>query len=219
MVSESESTKSNTSSPPEQFWLCVSNAGYEASLEPRKVYEGLPDAPARVRIIDESGEDYLFPKTLAAALRELFLPSTDDRLWGGPHTPCQVCGKMGYVQGCDEHQTLSALAAAHQLIRRALSTSGVPGLALQHLPQDGWEAYWLALEPEDRARAWAAIKDDQKIRQDKARQANGKAGGRPTSDPHKIREAKRLAAQGRSQREIAKAVGVGVGTVNRWLKG
>ena len=68
MVSESENTKSNTSSPPERFWLCVSNTSYEASLEPRKVYEGLPDAPARarglVRIIDESGEDYLFPVSL-----------------------------------------------------------------------------------------------------------------------------------------------------------
>lgn len=154
------------------------------------------------------------PKTLAVALRELFLPPTDDRLWGGPHTPCQVCGKMGYVDGCNEHQTPAALAAAHQLIQRALSTGGVPGL-----PREDWESHWLTLDPNERARAWAAIKDDQKIRQDKARQINGKAGGRPISDPRKVCEAKRLAADGRSQREIAKVVGVGVGTVNRWLKG
>jgi len=68
MVSGSENTKLSTSSPSERFWLCVSNVGYEASLEPRKVYEGLPDAPAQphglVRIIDESGEDYLFPVSL-----------------------------------------------------------------------------------------------------------------------------------------------------------
>jgi len=68
MASRSENTKLSTSSPSEQFWLCVSNVGYEASLEPRKVYEGLPDAPAQVhglvRIIDESGEDYLFPVPL-----------------------------------------------------------------------------------------------------------------------------------------------------------
>ena len=159
------------------------------------------------------------PKTLAVALRELFLPPTDDRLWGGPHTPCQVCGKMGYVQGCDEHQTLSTISAAHKLIQRALSTGGAPGLALRHLPQEDWESHWLSLGPEERARAWAAIKADQKARHDKARQANGKVGGRPVGDPHKIREAKRLATQGRSQREIAKAVGVGVGTINRWLKG
>ncbi|MBU2760819.1 hypothetical protein HAP95_11775 [Acidithiobacillus sp. RW2] len=50
------------------FWLCVSNADYEASLEPRKVYEGLPDSDAQklgmIRVIDESGEDYLFPVSL-----------------------------------------------------------------------------------------------------------------------------------------------------------
>ena len=47
-----------------QYLLCVSNAGYEASLEARKLYEVLPDEDAArfgmVRVIDESGEDYLF---------------------------------------------------------------------------------------------------------------------------------------------------------------
>ncbi len=45
--------------------LCVDNEGYEASLEIRKLYETLPDKEAerhkQVRIIDESGEDYLYP--------------------------------------------------------------------------------------------------------------------------------------------------------------
>ena len=45
--------------------ICVDNAGYEMSLERRKVYLVLPDADAEqddyVRIIDETGEDYLFP--------------------------------------------------------------------------------------------------------------------------------------------------------------
>jgi hypothetical protein len=45
--------------------LCVRNSGYEASLELRKAYEVLPDdAAARrhyLRIVDESGEDYLYP--------------------------------------------------------------------------------------------------------------------------------------------------------------
>ncbi len=40
-------------------------AGYEASLERRKLYEAIPDADAeshgQLRVIDESGEDYLFP--------------------------------------------------------------------------------------------------------------------------------------------------------------
>jgi hypothetical protein len=43
----------------------VENAGYEASLEKRKLYRLLPDADAakhnQLRVIDESGEDYLFP--------------------------------------------------------------------------------------------------------------------------------------------------------------
>lgn len=50
------------------FVLCIQHGGYEASLEPRKVYRALPDAEAEshglVRVIDESGEDYLFPATL-----------------------------------------------------------------------------------------------------------------------------------------------------------
>ncbi len=47
------------------FLICIANDGYEASLERRKIYEGLHDAPAAargfVRVIDESGEDYLYP--------------------------------------------------------------------------------------------------------------------------------------------------------------
>jgi hypothetical protein len=54
-----------------QFLLCVNNAAYPASLELRKVYHGLPDATAAsrnlVRVVDESGEDYLYPA-------ELFVP-------------------------------------------------------------------------------------------------------------------------------------------------
>ena len=47
------------------FVLCVQNEGYEASLELRKIYQILPDEDARenslIRVVDESGEDYLFP--------------------------------------------------------------------------------------------------------------------------------------------------------------
>lgn len=46
------------------FALCIDNTGYRASLIPGKVYRVLPDAQAAqddlVRIIDESGEDYLY---------------------------------------------------------------------------------------------------------------------------------------------------------------
>ena len=47
------------------FAICVKNEDYEASLERRKIYEVLADTDAeghqQVRVIDESGEDYLFP--------------------------------------------------------------------------------------------------------------------------------------------------------------
>ena len=46
------------------FVLCVNNTGYEASLIARKMYEVIPDTQAEqddfIRIIDESGEDYLY---------------------------------------------------------------------------------------------------------------------------------------------------------------
>ena len=56
-----------------RFLICVENKGYKVSLEKRKIYVALPDAMAakhgQVRVIDESGEDYLYPKSL-------FLPIT-----------------------------------------------------------------------------------------------------------------------------------------------
>ena len=46
------------------FVVCVCNDGYEASLERNKIYAVVPDRTAEregeLRIIDESGEDYLF---------------------------------------------------------------------------------------------------------------------------------------------------------------
>jgi hypothetical protein len=54
--------------------ICIDNAGYEVSLELRKIYVSIPDAGAeklkQIRVIDESGEDYLYPKAsfLAAEL-------------------------------------------------------------------------------------------------------------------------------------------------------
>ncbi len=50
----------------EQFVLCVENESNPESLEILKVYRTLPDAEAQqdkwIRVIDESGEDYLYPK-------------------------------------------------------------------------------------------------------------------------------------------------------------
>jgi hypothetical protein len=56
------------SKPRRNLVICVDNGGYLASLEPRKIYIALADASARkhgyVRVIDESGEDYLFPSSM-----------------------------------------------------------------------------------------------------------------------------------------------------------
>ena len=48
------------------FVICINNEGYEASLEKGKVYQYVEDDIAEerdfIRVVDESGEDYLFPK-------------------------------------------------------------------------------------------------------------------------------------------------------------
>jgi hypothetical protein len=45
--------------------ICLDNSGYEVSLERRKIYVVVPDAEAarhgRIRVVDESGDDYLYP--------------------------------------------------------------------------------------------------------------------------------------------------------------
>jgi hypothetical protein len=45
--------------------ICLDNSGYEVSLERRKIYVAVPDAKAQklgqLRVVDESGEDYLYP--------------------------------------------------------------------------------------------------------------------------------------------------------------
>jgi hypothetical protein len=50
-----------------RFVICVHNDEYPASLETRKIYQEVPDpaaGPDLIRVIDESGEDYLFPRDL-----------------------------------------------------------------------------------------------------------------------------------------------------------
>jgi len=54
------------------YLLCISNEKYPVSLELHKVYRAVLDATAEsdgfVRVIDESGEDYLFPRRLFVAI-------------------------------------------------------------------------------------------------------------------------------------------------------
>jgi len=58
-------------SKEKRFVICVRNEGYEVSLERRKLYEVVSDPASAqhrlLRVIDESGEDYLYPE-------DFFLP-------------------------------------------------------------------------------------------------------------------------------------------------
>lgn len=58
------STRRKTAATQRRFAVCVRNDGYEASLERNKIYAVLADDDAEregdLRVIDESGEDYLF---------------------------------------------------------------------------------------------------------------------------------------------------------------
>lgn len=64
-----------------QFVFCLGNKGYEASLERGKVYLNLPDRESEklglLRVVDESGEDYLFPKARFVAIE---LPQTAQKV-------------------------------------------------------------------------------------------------------------------------------------------
>ena len=61
-----------TKTQAKQLVVCVENDGYAASLEKRKIYVALRDPVAEkhglLRIVDESGEDYLYPKTFFRAI-------------------------------------------------------------------------------------------------------------------------------------------------------
>ena len=56
-----------------QFVICIKNRDYSASLELRKIYRTVPDDAAaahkQIRVIDESGEDYLYPADYFVSIR------------------------------------------------------------------------------------------------------------------------------------------------------
>jgi hypothetical protein len=60
-----------------QLVVSIDNDGYPVSLEKRKIYVLLRDPVAEkrglIRVIDESGDDYLYPKTL---FRSIALPQS-----------------------------------------------------------------------------------------------------------------------------------------------
>jgi hypothetical protein len=59
-------------STTKHFVVCLKNEGYEVSLERRKIYRVLPDPDAgkhrQIRVIDESGDDYLYPQSFFAPI-------------------------------------------------------------------------------------------------------------------------------------------------------
>jgi hypothetical protein len=61
----STKTRMSRRGQPIKFVVCVKNSGYPASLELHKIYRMVPDPQAMrerdVRVVDESGEDYLYP--------------------------------------------------------------------------------------------------------------------------------------------------------------
>jgi hypothetical protein len=70
-MDQGQARDQTTMSNEKHFVVCVQNEEYEGALELRKIYEVLPDPDAEphdlIRVIDESGEDYLYP-------RQWFLP-------------------------------------------------------------------------------------------------------------------------------------------------
>jgi hypothetical protein len=67
--------------PAKQFVVCIENADHPVSLERRKIYLTLFDPAAAkhglLRVVDESGEDYLYPKEL---FRPIELPQSLQRV-------------------------------------------------------------------------------------------------------------------------------------------
>ncbi len=63
----------NRSPSNADYVVCINNDGYEVSLEPRKLYEVLsaPEAQKhnQLRIVDESGDDYLYPARFFATIK------------------------------------------------------------------------------------------------------------------------------------------------------
>jgi hypothetical protein len=66
--------------PPSALAVCIRNQGYEASLELRKLYRIIADPEAakhrQLRVVDESGEGYLYPAGFFFAVK---LPESVER--------------------------------------------------------------------------------------------------------------------------------------------
>ena len=105
-----------------RYVICTENTGYEVSLTPRQVYEVIPD-PAEVngmiRVIDNSGEDYLFETDLFEPLDNLTALTTDVTVgltWPMKATIYRLANQRGISMSAllrewiDEHLDLPSVA-------------------------------------------------------------------------------------------------------------
>ena len=64
------------------YVMCIQNDGYAASLEVRKIYQAISDTDSAekkmIRVIDESGEDYLFPEEFFVPIQ---IPKNAERIF------------------------------------------------------------------------------------------------------------------------------------------
>ncbi len=142
------------------FMVCVNNSGYPASLEVGKSYKVLPDdnaEPDEIRVVDESGEDYLYPaeyfsserRPLAAWQAEpsdierqarAFVEENESLLSGGSPT---VLGRV-YVQGANifvafNEEVIEAAnraASAKNALADAIRNPTTPPRRLQELEEE-----------------------------------------------------------------------------------
>ncbi len=105
-----------------RYVQCKKNSGYELSLTPRQIYEVLPD-PAEVngmiRVIDDSGEDYLFEIELFEPVKNLTDLTTDITVgltWPMKATIYRIANQRGISMSAllrewiDEHLDLPVIA-------------------------------------------------------------------------------------------------------------
>lgn len=65
--SKSNAMKTENKLQTVKLVICISNEGFPASLEVRKIYQSLDDGDyesGQIRVVDESGEDYLYPAAM-----------------------------------------------------------------------------------------------------------------------------------------------------------
>lgn len=105
-----------------RYAMCKENVGYESSLTPHQIYEVISD-PAEVngmiRVIDDSGEDYLFEVDLfepVTNLTDLMTQVTVGLTWPMKATIYRIANQRGITmsallrQWIDEHLDLPAIA-------------------------------------------------------------------------------------------------------------